>query len=168
MAQGLIQFTGQLLANSSGQLVGATSLDGKEYLFPTAVNSSAAITQPTTYVPSAVAVTGGTVNGTTIGVTTPAIVKTSNLQAGTNTDISGTPGNGTSSGTRGRAAFAAAGTSVVVTSTLVTAASSVLVQLGGADATLTSVRVTAAAGSFTVTGNAAATATTPFDFLVVN
>ena len=119
----------------------------------------------------------GTVSGTgfsnymaappSIGTTTPGIVKTSNLQA-TYTDSSGTPGNATNNSPRGRAAFAAAGTSVVITSTLVTATSTILVSLGGTDATLTSVRVTSAAGSFTVTGNAAATATTPFDWVVVN
>jgi len=102
-----------------------------------------------------------------IGTTTPGIVKTSNLQA-TYTDSSGTPGNVTNNSPRGRAAFAAAGSSVVVTNSLVAATSTVLVSLGGSDATLTSVRVTPAAGSFTVTGNAAATATTVFDFLVVN
>lgn len=84
------------------------------------------------------------------------------------TDASGTPGNATINNLSGRAAFAAAGSTVVVTNSLVTAASKVFVSLGSADATLTSVRVTAAAGSFTVTGNAAATGTTVFDFLVVN
>lgn len=107
-------------------------------------------------------------NNVAIGQTTPQAVKTSNLQAGTFTDISGTPGAGTSSGTRGRAAFAAAASSVVITSTLVTAASTVLVQLATNDTTLKSVSVIPGAGSFTVTGNAAATGTTVFDFLVIN
>lgn len=93
---------------------------------------------------------------------------TSGITSEASTDISGTPGNGTVNTPRGRAAFAAAGASVVITSSLVTAASLVLVQLGGVDATLTTVRVTAGAGSFTVTGNAAATGTTPFSFLVIN
>lgn len=84
------------------------------------------------------------------------------------TDSSGTPGNATNNNLSGRAAFAAAASTVVITNSLVTAASKVFVSLGGSDATLTSVRVTPAAGSFTVTGNAAATATTVFDFLVVN
>lgn len=117
--------------------------------------------------PASVALTGGTMNGVSVGVTTPAIVKASDFQAA-RTDISGTPGNGTASNPRGRAAFAAAGSTVTVTSTLCIATSSVFVQLGGADATLTSVRVTPGAGSFVVTGNAAATATTPFDFHVIN
>ena len=85
---------------------------------------------------------------------------------GLNVDLSGTPGNGTAHSTMGKAAFAAAGSTVTITDRFVTAASAVLVQLGGADATLTSVRVTPANGSFTVTGNAAATATTPFTFTV--
>lgn len=165
--QGLTPFIGALLANSAGQLVGALGQDGKEYLLPTTANAAAATTQPAIYVPSAVSITGGAVNGASTGVTTPATVRTNNLQA-VYSDQSGTPGNATVNSPRGRAAFAAAGTTVVVTSTLVTAASTLLVQLGGADATLTSVRVTTGAGSFTVTGNAAATGTTPFDFLVVN
>lgn len=84
------------------------------------------------------------------------------------TDSSGTPGNATINNLSGRAAFAAAGSTVVITNSTVTATSKVFVSLRGGDATLTSVRVTPAAGSFTVTGNAAATATTIFDFLIVN
>lgn len=84
------------------------------------------------------------------------------------TDTSGTPGAATINKTRGRVAIAAAASSVVVTNSLVTAASTVLVSLGGADATATSVRVTPGAGSFTITANAAATAATPCDFFVVS
>lgn len=123
--------------------------------------TGATITFPNAGIPSYLLAPGP------IGTTTPAVVKTSNLQA-TYTDSSGTPGNATNNSPRGRAAFAAAGSTVTITSSLVTATSSVHVQLGGSDATLTSVRVTAAAGSFTVTGNAAATATTVFYFLVIN
>jgi len=154
-----IQPAAGLYDRASGALVGMLGKDGKEYLLP--VGGSA-------YNAGAVAITGGAINGTPIGATTPSTVKTTNLQSSLNTDISGTPGNGTSNGMRGRAAFAAAGASVVVTNSLVTAASSVFVQLGGSDATLTSVRVTPGAGTFTVTGNAAATGITPFDFHVVN
>ena len=126
--------------------------------------------------PAAVAVTGGTIAGATInsssvGATTPSTGSFTTLRAtsflSALTDGSGTPGNVTQNVAHGRAAFAAAGSTVVVTNSLVAATSTVLVSLGGADATLTSVRVTAAAGSFTVTGNAAATGTTPFDYLVV-
>lgn len=112
--------------------------------------------------------TAGNINNMAIGQTTAAAVKTSNLQA-TYTDSSGTPGNVTNNSPRGRAAFAAAGSSVVVTNSLVTATSSVFVQQETADATLTTIlSVVPAAGSFTVTGNAAATGTTKFSFFVVN
>ncbi len=152
---GLQAIDSALLSNSAGALVGAMGADGKEYLFSTIPNATPATAQPTQYNPAAVAITGGTALGLT------------DLGAA-RTDISGTPGNGTANTTRGRAAFAAAGATVVVTNSKVSVTSTVLVQLGGADATLLNVRVTAAAGSFTVTGNAAATGITPFDFLVVN
>lgn len=120
------------------------------------------------YNPAAVAITGGAINGATVGQTTPAAVKTSNLAA-TFTDSSATPGNVTNSSPRGRAAFAAGASSVVVTSTLVTAGSMIIVNLRTTDATLTVIETAlSAAGSFTVWGNAAATAATAFDFLVVN
>jgi len=85
-------------------------------------------------------------------------------------DTSGTPGNATNNNPSGRAAFAAAAATCVITNSLVTTASKVHVQLeGGGDATLTNLlRVTIANGSFTAVGNAAATAATPFSFLVVN
>lgn len=114
---------------------------------------------------------GVAINSTTIGATTPSTGSFTSLRftsiLSAITDSSGTPGNVTNNAARGRAAFAAAGTSVVVTSSLCAANSTVLVSLKGGDATLTSVTVTPAAGSFTVTGNAAATATTPFDFVVI-
>lgn len=103
-----------------------------------------------------------------IGTTAPGIVKASDLQA-TFTDSSGTPGNVTNNSPSGRAAFAAGGASVTVTSSLVSASSRVLVQKETADATLTAIlAVSPAAGSFTVTGSAAATAVTKFSFLVIN
>lgn len=84
------------------------------------------------------------------------------------TDSSATPGAATINKTTGRAAIAAAASSVVITNDKVTANSIILVQLETADATLTRVIVTPGAGSFTVTGNAAATATTKFSFVVIN
>lgn len=106
----------------------------------------------------------------TLGATTTGLTTLTRLDTLTviSTDSSGTPGNATNNNLSGRAAFAAAASTCVITNSKVTAASKVFVSLGSADATLTSVRVTPAAGSFTVTGNAAATATTVFDFLVVN
>jgi hypothetical protein len=109
----------------------------------------------------------GTVTVGATGTGTTTITRVNSLTV-VSTDSSGTPGNATNNNLSGRAAFAAAGTSVVITNSLVTAASKIFVQVNGNDATLKSATVTAAAGSFTVTGNAAATATTVFDFLVVN
>lgn len=119
--------------------------------------------------PSTVAITGGTINGASVGATTRSTGAFTTL-ALTRTDSTGTPGNVTNNSALGRAAFAAAGSTVVVTSSIVTASSEVFVQLlGAADATLTSIiGVTVAAGSFTVTGNAAATAAKSFSFMVVN
>lgn len=106
----------------------------------------------------------------TLGATTTGLTTLTRLDTLTviSTDSSGTPGNATNNNLSGRAAFAAAASTCVITNSKVTAASKVFVSLGSADATLTSVRVTPGAGSFTVTGNAAATGTTVFDFLVVN
>ena len=67
----------------------------------------------------------------------------------------------------GRVRIAAAGTSVVVTNSLVTAASHVFVVASTNDATARVTSVVPAAGSFTVY-TAAVTAETTFDFLVVN
>jgi len=145
--------------------IGAT-LGEIEYV----IAASPALTD-SAYAAGAVVITGGSVNGTPIGAGTPSTGSftsdrfTSILSA--LTDSSGTPGNVTNNAAHGRAAFSAAGTSVVVTNSLCAATSSVFVSLGGADATLTSIRVTPGAGSFTVTANAAATGITPFDFLVM-
>jgi hypothetical protein len=117
---------------------------------------------------SAVAITGGTINGTSVGATTRSTVALTTLSQ-TTTDQTGTPGNVTNNNGMGRAAFAAAGSSVVVTNSSVAATDSVFVTLlGAADTTLTAiVGVTVAAGSFTVTGNAAATATKGFMWHVI-
>jgi hypothetical protein len=168
MTQGLKPVAAIALVDpTTGVPLGMLGPDGKEYLLALTPNSPSAAT-PGAYTPGAVAITGGSINGTTVGVGTAAVVRVSDLQAAVKTDISGTPGNGTSNGTKGRAAFAAGASTVTVNSSIVSTLSTVIVQLGGSDATLTSVRVVAAAGSFTVTGNATATGVTTFDFLVVN
>jgi hypothetical protein len=102
---------------------------------------------------------------------TPQIGAGGSLKSGTFTDSSATPGNVVNNSARGRAAFAATGSSVVITNSSVTAQSTVLaiINQAAADATCTQiVRVSVGAGTFTVFGNAAATATTVFDFVVVN
>lgn len=152
---------------STGALLGFTGADGNEYLVPVSgPNPSSA---PTLYVASSVAITGGTINGTTVGATTPAAGRFTQLTM-TLTDSSGTPGNVTNNAAHGRVAIAAAASSVVVTNSLVTTTSTVLavINQAAADATLTQiVRVNTAAGSFTITGNAAATANTVVDYVVI-
>lgn len=183
---------------ATGALIGLEGWDGRPYLLPvsaafatnpaaataypgnfTTLAASAAVTlspananvvlSPTgTGVVTIAPATAGTINNCSIGATTRSTGAFTAL-AVTRTDSSGTPGNVTNNNALGRAAFAAAGSSVVVTNSLVTANSEVFVNLITTDATLTSIRVTAiGAGSFTVTGNAAATAAATFSFLVVN
>jgi hypothetical protein len=105
----------------------------------------------------------------TIGATGTGVTSLTRLDSCTvtSTDSSATPGNATINTLSGRAAFAAAGTTVVITNSKVTVNSKVFVQQR-TDATLKSVAVVPAVGSFTVTANAAATATTIFDFFVIN
>lgn len=68
----------------------------------------------------------------------------------------------------GRVRIAAAGSSVVVTNSVVTAASHVFAMTSTNDATCSIKNVVPAAGSFTLTTTAACTAETTFDFFVVN
>jgi len=86
------------------------------------------------------------------------------------TNSSGTPGNVTNNSPRGRCALAAAATTVVVTNNLVTATSSVHVQLLTGDGAATQILTCLpAAGSFTATFNGASVGTAAvFDFVVFN
>jgi hypothetical protein len=84
-------------------------------------------------------------------------------------DSSGTPGNVTNNGGKGRVAIAAGQSSIVVTNSVTNASASVyaVINQATADATLTHiVRTVPAAGSFTIYGNAAATANVVVDFIV--
>ena len=83
-------------------------------------------------------------------------------------DSSGTPGNQTSNTPTGRCSIAAAGSTVTVTNTLVTAASRVFVGVGTNDATAILKNVVPGAGSFVITMNAAVTGTTALNWFVVN
>jgi hypothetical protein len=84
------------------------------------------------------------------------------------TDSSGTPGAATINKPSGKSAIAAGASSVVITNSVVTAASEVIVTPLDLDATLTSYKAVPAAGSFTVTGNANATAAWKFSWWVLN
>lgn len=68
----------------------------------------------------------------------------------------------------GRVNIAAAGTSVVVTNSLVTAATKVFAVISQNDGTAVLKNVVPAAGSFTITLNAATTAQVSIDFFIVN
>jgi hypothetical protein len=186
-------FTETLVDSSTGAVLGLVGTDNREYLVPVALQTTPASTLSISGVP----ISGSTGSFTTVAASSTVTFNGANAAvslaptgtgnvtvgaAGTgsttvtrvgsltvlSTDSSGTPGNATINTLSGRAAFAAAGTTVVVTNSTVAATSKVFVSLRAGDSTLTSVRVTPAAGSFTVTGNAAATATTIFDFFVVN
>jgi len=112
--------------------------------------------------------TDGTVLGTfNVGTIGTAALPLAKLYADyTN---SATIGAVTISKMSGRANIAAAASSVVVTNTLVTAASKVFAVLAAVDATATGIAsVVPTAGSFTITANAVATGNTAVDFLVIN
>ena len=79
----------------------------------------------------------------------------------------GTVGAVTINKSSGRVNIAAAGTSVVVTNTFVTAASKVMAIVSQNDATAIVKNVIPAAGSFTINLNAAATAQTSVYFFII-
>lgn len=85
------------------------------------------------------------------------------------TDSSGTPGAATINKPSGKVAVAIGQSSVTVTNSLVTAASTVIATLQFVDATFTQIlSVVPGSGSFVITGNATATAATKIAFLVLN
>ena len=98
-------------------------------------------------------------SGMLTGITTPM------------TDTSGTPGAATINTPSGRCAIAALAVSVVITSSIVTAASRIYAVIGqtAADATLLYIaRIVPAAGSFTIFGTAASTSPVVVNFIVFN
>lgn len=103
----------------------------------------------------------------TAGITGGTATGLSNFGT-TSADSSGTPGNQTSNTPSGRCSIAAAGTTVTVTNSLVTAASRVFVEIATNDATAVIKNVVAGAGSFVITLNAATTGTTAINWFVVN
>lgn len=85
-----------------------------------------------------------------------------------NRDSSDTPGNVTNHNPAGIVAVPAAGLSITVTNSSVTAASIIQLTLLSNDGTAKSAVAVAAAGNFTLTLNAAATAITKVGYLVIN
>lgn len=84
------------------------------------------------------------------------------------TDSSGTPGVATINKPTGKSAIAAGASSVVITNSLVTAASSVIITPHARDTTCKELIAVPAAGSFTVSGTANATAALSFSWRVSN
>lgn len=85
------------------------------------------------------------------------------------TDSSGTPGAATINKPSGKVSIAIGASSVTVTNSLVTSASTVLAVLQFVDATATQIlSVVPGSGSFVITANATATAATKVAFLVIN
>lgn len=82
------------------------------------------------------------------------------------TDSTGTPGAATINKASGKSAIAAGASSVVITNSLVTAASRVLITPHARDATCKELIAVPALGSFTVSGTANATAALPFSWEV--
>jgi hypothetical protein len=84
------------------------------------------------------------------------------------TDSTGTPGAATINRPTGKSAIAAGASSVVITNSLVTAASRVIITPHARDATCKEIIAVPAAGSFTVSGTANATAALPFSWEISN
>lgn len=145
----------------SGATITVQSVAGDvEYV----VGASPALTD-NLYNPAAVAITGGSVNGTSVGAATRSTLAGTSV-AVTSTDSTGTPGNVTNNSAAGRAAIAAAATSVTVTNSSVAAADQVLIAPRAIDAPA-KWSVSTAAGSFKVTVDAAPAAAWPFSFVVI-
>lgn len=120
--------------------------------------------QPT----SAVVLTGGTIDGVTIGATTPPTATFATVGLGF-TDVSATPATAITVATAsGRFALTTTATSVVVTAALCTANSKVFVQQETIDANTTSLVVTVGTGTFTVVPNAASAGQPKIRFAIFN
>lgn len=142
----------------------ASTLNGGSLTF-TPANVNATISPSGTGTVTINPAGGGNMDNVVIGQSTRRVVAATTYYVSRN-DLSGTPGNVTTTASRARVAIAAGQSSVTVTNTQVTADGSVFATIAQAtaDATLTHItRTVCAAGSFTVYGNAAATANTVID-----
>lgn len=150
-SHGLYIPTKSVVANSGGTTIGVVT---NSYC----INVTAATGATNNYIASLNGTAGEVVNINTTGKIT---------LLNTVTPI-GTTGAVTINQPSGTVNIAAAGTSVVVTNSLVTANSIVVAVLRTNDTTAVLKNVVPAAGSFTITLNAAATATTSIGFIVIN
>lgn len=101
-------------------------------------------------------------------VTLATLTLTSFLNVPKTVTAAGVTGNQTINKPSGTVNFAAAGTSLLVTNSLVTANSIIIATVGSNDTTMKSVQAVAASGSFTLYPNAAPTAETRVNFLLTN
>lgn len=99
---------------------------------------------------------------------TTNVVSVDEYKAGKTITATGTTGAQTINKVAGSVNFAAAATSLVVTSDKVTEDSVIIATVATDDSTMKTVAAVAAAGSFTLHANAAATAETRVNFLVIN
>lgn len=161
------ELTTQDAVISSDQLPIYSTTNGQ----PRKASAAAMATFAGANLPTATVAGAASIGGalTVAGATTLAAVSATSL-ATFFTNSTATPGNVTNNSARGRVAFAAGASTVVVTSSLVTANSMIIATLRAADGSLTSIlRVLSIAGSFTITANAASTGTAAqADFLVIN
>lgn len=117
----------------------------------------------------AIVATGWLVEADVPGYTIPNAVSATAINLNPTIQAAGQTGAKTANTPSGNIRIAAAGTSVVVTNSLVTANSVILCTLGTADATATNITsVVSGAGSFTITLNAATTAEVKINWLVTN
>lgn len=111
--------------------------------------------------------TAGTINNMSVGVTTPAVVRSSNFQM-PYADYTASGAAVTATVFSGRVRVPAAGSSCVVTISGLSATANVQISALNIDTTATRYMVTVASGSFTITTNVAATANADFLYLVTN
>ena len=111
--------------------------------------------------------TAGTINNMSVGVTTPAVVRSSNFQM-PYADYTASGAAVTATVFSGRVRVPAAGSSCVVTISGLSATANVQISTLNLDTTATRYMLTVASGSFTITTNAVATANADFLYLVTN
>lgn len=166
------RYNGVVVCDPSGAAVGLVGSNGKEYLFGGLANSPN--TAPPNFVyTSAVSFTSGTINGVTIGATTPAAGRFTTLEATGDFKLSKNITINTNPVTQntscGAATFLAGQGTLVINNNLVNASTIVGTQIQGlGDATLTSVTAVAAAGVLTLYSNAGATSNTNVFWFIIN
>lgn len=166
---GIIDITGATVVLGSLTNVGSTTITGA--LTFTSANVSANFSPTGTGTVTINPATAGTINNMQIGLTGPGFAKFNAFALWFTSDTSGTPGNSTINGPRGRMAIAAGSSSVVLTNSQFSsplASCFVFISQGTADATLTRIeRVSVTTSSATIYGNAVATGNVVIDWIAV-